>query len=115
MVKIELDLPDWVDARNIRVFAGIEEVARRMKRREYWEIKTARCSICGECCKHTNAEWPRGATEIDGKWVCNFLAEPKAGEARCALLKQRPFMCCATDHAGEDYCSVKWERVDGSS
>jgi len=96
-VKIELDLPDWVDERHIRIFAGIEEVARRMTNTRYWEVKTSRCNMCGECCK------------LDG---CDKLVF-KANEWRCSHLIGRPFCCCCGDHAGQDHCNIRWEQVNG--
>jgi len=49
-MKIELDLPDWVDDGSaIRIFKGIELVAKKFKNKP-WKIKIVRCNFCGECC-----------------------------------------------------------------
>ena len=57
-MKIELNLPDWVDERHIRikrnegdieVFAGIELVAIKKAEADHVLIKDGRCSMCGVC------------------------------------------------------------------
>jgi hypothetical protein len=50
-LKIEIEIPDEYEERDIFIFAGIDIVARRFKRIEKWEIKTIQCSRCGKCCK----------------------------------------------------------------
>ena len=110
-MRIELDLPDWVDEKHIYVLAGVECVARRLTNTRYWEVKTSRCNMCGECCKHLSRHWPRGARLVDGKWTCDHLTY-RANEYLCDYGRHRPYECCVADHADKDYCNVVWERID---
>lgn len=48
-MKIELELPDWVEDKHLFVMAGIEVVAYKHLG-EPWKIKTGRCNYCGKCC-----------------------------------------------------------------
>jgi hypothetical protein len=101
-----LQLPDWVDERHIRIFAGIEEVARKLHGKS-WQIKIGRCNLCGKCCMSVPDNWRKGIDPKTG-W-CKHLVF-YANEYRCGI--DRPFFCCAGDYAGEDYCSVKWETIE---
>ena len=103
-MKIELDLPDWTEERHIRIFAGLEEVARKLHGKPL-EIKVGRCQQCGECCKRM-AGGP-----------CNHLVYSDGhGNHRCkpnGIEYDRPFSCASGDGAGKPYCSVRWEKVNG--
>jgi len=111
-MKITLDLPDWTDERNIRVFAGIEPVARRLKD-GHWEIKTARCSQCGACCSNLGSGHP--FPTIDRQ--CIYLT-PEPGKDNdkwlCGLGFSRPFGCCASTPTA-DYCTVRFQPAPRSS
>ena len=48
-MKIELELPDWVEERSINILAGIELVAKKYPGQP-WQVKTSRCISCGKCC-----------------------------------------------------------------
>jgi len=50
-MRVELDLPDWVDERHIRVHAGIELVAEKLSFEKSWRVKKDRCTRCGKCCQ----------------------------------------------------------------
>ncbi len=104
-MKINIDLPNWVEERHIRIFAGIEEVAKKYKGKP-WQIKTTRCNMCGECCMNVPKNWRFGKDKKTG-W-CKKLVY-YANEYRCGI--DRPFTCCAGDHADEDYCSIKWKTI----
>ena len=106
-MRVELDLPDWCDERHIRVFAGIEEVARKVHRKR-WEIKTARCNKCGICCMNVKDNWRFGIDSKTG-W-CKNLSYDGHDIYLCGI--DRPFTCCAGDMAGEDFCSVTWQKVE---
>ena len=111
-MKVKLKLPDGYEHRHIRIFAGIEEIARQLKG-EKWEIKTGRCSMCGKCCMNVNDNWRHGR-EANG-W-CSQLAVREGyrqgnGEwaVMCKLDAGRPFYCCNGD--GLDVvpdCTIKW-------
>lgn len=101
-MKIELDLPEWTEERHIRIFAGLEEVARKLHGKPL-EIKVARCSQCGECCKLD--ECPHLVYSEGHK---GFLCKPEGSVYR------RPFTCASGDNAGQPHCSIRWEKVNGS-
>jgi len=103
-MKVNLDLPKWVEERHIRVFAGIEEVAKKLKGK-HWQVKTSRCNMCGECCKDVSDNWRFG--RATNGWCLKLVYY--ANEYRCGI--DRPFTCCAGDQAGEDYCSVEWKVI----
>jgi len=109
-VKIEIELPDWVEGRHIRIFAGIEEVARRLTNTNYWEVKTDRCNMCGACCKCVPEDWPYGVKVVDGERWCEQLRY-EANEYLCGYGDGRPFLCC---HGGDiiSGCNIKWEKVE---
>lgn len=80
-MRIELDLPDWVNERHIRIFAGIELVAFKLAHEDFWKVKDGRCQMCGECCTNLkNHLYPTingecihlGKDKGDGKRPCNI-------------------------------------------
>lgn len=103
-LKSLLESEDY-KVRRIAVLAGVEEVARREK--GIWYIKTAHCARCGECCKRVPPHWRHGLSE---EGFCKFLKHD--GQLYYCDL-EFPFGCLTGDCAGEDYCSVTWEKVDG--
>ena len=91
-MKIELDLPDWVDTKHIYVMAGIELVAYKHWKKP-WKIKTSRCNMCGKCCE----SFPKNASKVpyppNINGVCVYLK--KDGDKKyCSLGINRPFKCC---------------------
>lgn len=88
-MRVELDLPDWVDERRVVILAGVEEVAH-YEPTGGWKIKTGRCSRCGKCCG-----------------PCEYL-----NENRCSLNARMPWECLTSD--GVDTvkeCTVTWRTV----
>ena len=102
----ELILPEWTQGRKIRIFAGIEAVAKYEG--GSWYIKGTRCNKCGECCKNVPDKWPRGKNLETGD--CLHL-KYEATEYLCDLGFHRPFSCCAEGAEGEAFCSSKWVKV----
>jgi hypothetical protein len=104
-MKIELELPDWVEAAmNIHILAGVEEIIRR--RSGKWELKVVRCDGCGKCCDITPK--PIKTQESD---VCQYLIHD--GERyRCGLGANMPYNCCVSDGEGEEYCCVRWKKLN---
>jgi MinD superfamily P-loop ATPase len=98
--------PKWTDKRNIRVFAGIEAIAKREN--NIWHIKSERCDMCGKCCMNVPEKWSRGQNKETGN--CLHL-KFEANEHLCDLGLNRPFSCCAEGAEGEDFCSSKWELL----
>lgn len=90
-MKIELELPDWIDVKTIRIFAGIEEVAKKQAC-ENWNVKTSRCNLCGTCCGD-----------------CGHLVYSEGDKGfLCLLGFKRPFNCCAGDGVGNGKCNITW-------
>lgn len=108
-MRIVLDLPDWVDERNIRVFAGIELVAK-CSPGGLWQIKTARCVQCGRCCTGLRRFHPFPI--VDGQ-CAHLQQQPGKHNKRwlCALGANRPFGC-STATPNADYCSVRYETIE---
>lgn len=106
-VKVVMELPDWTKERHLRILAGIEEVAKKLKGKP-WQVKDGRCNQCGVCCKNVPKNWRMGIDRETG-W-CQYL-KYYANEYRCNT--DRPFNCCVGDEAGEDHCPITW-KVQGS-
>lgn len=70
-MKLRLDLPEWVEERNVRVMAGYELVAYRLQGEKVFHLKTARCSHCGDCCRGLSKNWRYGTTGEDR--TCVYL------------------------------------------
>ena len=117
-MRIELDLPDWVDERNIRVkadenndvqiLAGIELVAVKNHAHDYWRVKVGRCNMCGDCCTGlTNHIYPT----VNGD--CIHLAPPDAsGKRLCKLALYRSRICDNDPRPGEyPRCSITYKIV----
>jgi hypothetical protein len=108
-MKIEVDIPDRYAKANLYVFAGLQPVARsrmRKGKRGPWEIKTAECSRCGECCLAIKEDHPLGTP--DG---CAHL-ERGPGEQLCGLGILRPHGCAVGENLSIESCAVRWEAVD---
>lgn len=104
-MRIELDLPDWVEERHIRIFAGIEEVAKKMQGKP-WQVKVVRCNYCGRCCMNVPDNWVCGKDPETGN--CQYLTK-EGSKYVCGI--GRPFFCCAGDPSPEEYCSIEWKEV----
>lgn len=100
-MEVNLVLPKWAEERHIRVFAGLEEVARKLHGKP-WEVKVARCQQCGECCKLDGCEH---LVYSEGHKA--YLCKPEGSVYR------RPFTCACGDNAGQPHCTVKWETLVG--
>ena len=75
-MHIELDLPDWVEERNIFILAGFELVAIKKWQQE-WQVKTSRCNMCGKCCYFKGEPCEHLEDYGDGKWICGLrMARP---------------------------------------
>ena len=109
-MKIILDIPDNVvedqKERNLRLFAGIDLIAYKNRGGE-WMVKTHRCSMCGECCKHLPKEHP--FPTINGQ--CIYLINPPGYGNKwiCSLGVNRPFGCGMEDTSFIKGCTVKYK------
>lgn len=90
-MKIELELPDWVDERTLRIFAGIESVATK-DIGGTWQVKESRCNLCGTCCGDCKELI---YSEGDKGYMCNSGWD-------------RPFGCCVGDGVGNGKCNITW-------
>jgi hypothetical protein len=114
-MRIELDLPDWVDDGSaIRIFKGVELVAKKMLGKP-WEIKTVRCDMCGECCTIDGPGWKDSTVEAREDGYCRELI-PKSdepGKFICRLGSGRPFSCSAYAAGPDDgeKCCIRWKTI----
>ena len=106
MTKIEIEIPEWTERKNLYIFAGIEVVAYKTKG-EKWMVKSSRCSQCGYCCQHLDDRFP---FQIDG--VCKYLQKQVGNNDRyqCGLMGLRPHSC-GISPSFYDKCTVKYEEV----
>lgn len=115
-MKIELDLPDWVENGSaIRIFAGIELVAKKMMDKP-WQVKTVRCNMCGECCTIASPGWKDTTVEArDDGYCVQLIPKPdEEGKFICKLGAGRPFSCCAyaAGPDDDDVCCIRWETIE---
>jgi hypothetical protein len=86
-MMLNIDLPDWIEGKELFIMAGMETVAHKHIGKE-WMVKTSRCSSCGACCENLPIKG------VDGeKGVCNYLVSVD-GKRICELGICRPFFCC---------------------
>jgi len=110
-MHIKLDIPNEIvedlKDRNIRVFAGIDLIAEKLKD-DKWKIKVSGCSMCGRCCKELKKEHPFPI--INGQ--CVYLENPPGYGDKwfCQLGLNRPFGCAISTSTAE-YCKVKYEYI----
>ena len=88
-MRVELDLPDWVDERHIRVFAGIELVAIKEAHENFWKVKENRCIMCGKCCTNFKHHF---FPLVNGECI-HLEPENKQGNRACRIAINRPFQC----------------------
>lgn len=109
-MKIELELPEWVDERGIHIIAGgIEEVAKKRTEDSPWEIKLNRCNSCGRCCMNVPDKWPHGKNQDTG--YCLYLECMSESKWRCSLKENMPNVCCISDGEGAEYCNITWKTI----
>lgn len=110
-MRIVVDLPDWCDERHIFIVAGIELAAYKLYGEDVVQVKTERCSMCGQCCEEVPHNWFLGRTEENS---CVHLQKDSEEYRPCRLGVLRPWSCC-TDlvRAGKipeyDKCTVDYE------
>ena len=88
-MKIGLDLPDWVDERNIRILAGVELAAVKNHADSFFRVKVGRCNMCGDCCTGLkNHVYPT----INGE--CVHLKPPdEQGRRECGIPLYKSRVC----------------------
>ena len=107
-MRVELDLPDWVDERHIRIFAGVELVAKKLVQNDYWQVKDERCNFCGKCChfKPGKGIYP----SVNGH--CIHLKKVKKGwVCGIPLLRSRLCLDDPPRHIRSGECSITYKIV----
>lgn len=102
-MKIEIDIPDWVEEKHLYLFAGIELVAYKYLN-EDWKIKTSRCNMCGKCCENLKNDTAYPPV-INNK--CIHLIND-GNKKTCGLAINRPFRCGMPQIQIKDGCSEKF-------
>lgn len=108
-MKIELELPDWCEERNIYIMAGIELAAYRDADGK-WHVKTGRCNMCGQCCTNFKVVYRKTFPPIVNLH-CLYL-ERIGNDFRCALGINRPFKCSVAPvpkHIPD--CTERFEQI----
>ncbi len=103
-MKIILEVSDWIDERNLYLFAGIEPVARRLAYKKFWEVKTNRCSSCGKCCENL------GRSPFGDVGRCSML-KPVGKDGECVMGVHRPHLCSVSQPYDIKECTVKWQPI----
>lgn len=98
IMKIELELPDWVNERAIHILAGIERVAYKLPW-ACWMVKTNRCSMCGECCRKIDCPYLEKEPGNNDRW-------------RCSLGTKRSYDCCTSRPKKMKNCTIKFKKVE---
>ena len=88
-MEIVLDLPDWVDERHIRIYAGVELVAFKWEQDDFWHVKDQRCIMCGKCCNNLMSS--HFCPSINGE--CIYLEPEKNRKRLCRVAIDRPRSC----------------------
>jgi len=104
-MKVEVEIPDQYEGRDIWIFAGIEPIFRRYWHRGFWERKVSQCSRCGTCCKSIKEPHPLALKEGG----CKHLLDQQS-EFLCGMSYFRPFCCCVGE-LDLKQCTVKWEPI----
>ncbi len=108
-MRLEIDLPDWVENLNIYIFADFELAAKKITTKN-WEVKVEPCSHCGDCCKNiTDGHKRKGILPTTKENSCANLEQRKNGEWWC---KTYIPIFCLTANSKESSCNVVWNEVD---
>ena len=116
-MRINLNLPDWPleEGRGLYILAGVEPIAIKLPNQP-WQVKTGRCSQCGNCCEFkrtTSSEsflstYPKeGSPEV---MLCKYLIPDGLTKRVCQLGLERPFICCTATRSIAG-CTVTYETV----
>jgi|OpeIllAssembly_1097287.scaffolds.fasta_scaffold342647_1 hypothetical protein len=111
-MRIEIELPDWVDERHIYIMAGVELAAYKEAQETTWHVKTKRCVQCGRCCLNL----PKGQYILDENGDCINLIFDGKDKRLCKLGAMRPLPCCEGDPVkgnwGKDFCSIRYDNEE---
>jgi hypothetical protein len=90
-MKIELELPDWVEGKHLYITAGIELVAYKYLNTP-WMMKTGRCDMCGKCCMNFGEVTGDLREMVDETGNCKYLISD-GDKWVCLLGSSRPWSC----------------------
>jgi len=110
-MRIELELPDWVNAENLYLITRNELIAKKMSGQS-WEIKTTRCNKCGHCCEihpKVGAYFP-----LKENGECIHLRR-EGRKKMCYLGMEKPLACVLGEPEGMEHkkikCKIKYKVV----
>ncbi len=110
-MKIEIELPDWIEDHAIHIFSGMSLVAFK-NRGGKWSVKTSKCNWCGKCCQKLDNRHPFPV--INGQ--CIYLAKEPGNNEQwlCGLSLNRPFGCSIgiPDKKEHPYCTEEYEVIE---
>lgn len=111
-LNINLKLPDWASEKSMIFIVGGNEVLARYKFKDIgWEVKTGRCSNCGQCCfgSKDNPEW----FAYDSEKGCKFLElEPGQTDKYICTNRDEPWHCVRGSGGGKGKCTIRFEKVE---
>jgi hypothetical protein len=89
-MKIELELPEWVDPNATLILLADQELVAFKTPNEELKVKKERCVQCGECCLDTpDGHTPFGSDDED---KCNALKK-EGDKWLCTAGAKKPFRC----------------------
>ena len=91
-MKIEIELPDWVEDQEIKILAGMEMVAKKLPWNNYWEVKDIRCNNCGDCCMDVPVGLGKWMFPVNAEGICSKLYE-EDGKMLCGAKYDKPYRC----------------------
>lgn len=112
-MKIEIEIPEWAQDRNILVLAGFEFIGciPLKKGNSNYLMKTERCGRCGECCKMPYLANLKLPLKENGE--CEFLTQ-EDGLFSCGLGSTKPLACVCGEPKAPG-CKTNWETYHGGN
>ena len=98
-MNINLELPDFVDKEakeiyiNILKYDEIPELVALRRETGKWYVKTARCNMCGACCKGMKLSTGFPFKSLTADQNCSYL-----NGNLCTFGIHRPFSCVMDFH-----------------
>ena len=106
-MKINLELPDWINPNGTLVILCNQETIAFKNPGKEWKVKKIRCNFCGECCLDVEEGHLPFGTNGEGK--CNML-DTSGDKWMCMAGHQKPFSCLVDPNKGNHPdCVVEYE------
>jgi len=103
------ELPEWAKNQQITIIAGMELLASYLPGGEI-ELKTVRCTFCGQCCmtlRPNSNETPYGVDD-EGKCKALYL---EGSRWLCGAKFKKPFSCLQDPlKVNVPECSIRYEE-----